>query len=151
VALLGAAALPAQAQPRIVAFTCEIGGGRTHVLVPRAEEESNDDELTCHAQLSGSTPDATFAAELRLREGSGRVRVVATGLFQRPEGDPRWHIDALIVSHSTWATAVSWADARRPRLHVELRAYRQHPGVPRRAWRLAASARLELGARGGRR
>jgi hypothetical protein len=148
VVIVGGLAPPAWAQPRFVLFTCEIGDGRTRILVPRAEEEANDDELTCHAELAGSTPDASFAGELRLRDGGGHVRVVATGMFQRPDGDPRWHFDGQFVSHSTWSSAVSWRDPRHPRLQIELRAYRKRPEAPRRAWRQVASARLELGARG---
>ena len=39
-ALIALAPTTAVAHPRLVAMACEIGGGRTTVLVPRAKEES---------------------------------------------------------------------------------------------------------------
>jgi hypothetical protein len=153
-ALAGVMALApaaARGQARLVGLSCAIGSGRTHVLVPRAEEETSDDELTCRAELAGRFPaTGELAGELRIFGPEG-VRVVAMGLFER-EGE-RAKLDGLVVPHSTWATAVSWADRRRPRLRVELRVYRKPASAAsaRRAWRLVASGGFFLGAEGRRR
>ena len=147
-ALIALAPTTAVAHPRLVAMACEIGGGRTTVLVPRAKEESSDDELICQARLVGvALGAAQLAAELWLHEAGGGVRVVATGMFEAL-GDGRARIENMIVSHSTWASAVSWRDSRHPRLRIELRAFRKGPTASRSSWRLVTSAQLELGSRG---
>jgi hypothetical protein len=134
----------------VVGLACEIGSGRTHVLVPRTEEESSDDELTCRAELTGLAPTTDeLAGELRI-VGPAGVRVVAMGRFERSGGE-RARLEGLVVPHSTWASAISWKDPRRPRLSLELRVFRKRAAAPRRAWRVVASAGLELGAQARRR
>jgi hypothetical protein len=147
-ALAGMMALApaARGRARLIGLACTIGGGRTHVLVPRAEEEASDDELTCRAELAGRLPATVeLAGELRIFGPAG-VRVVAVGAFER-DGDDRARLDGLVVPHSTWATAVSWREKRRPRLRVELRAYLKPPsaGAGRRGWLLVARGGVSFG------
>src|SRR5262245_42165210 len=99
-ALLVARSVQAE-RPRIEAFDCKIGDGRTRVLVPRAaEEERADDDLRCWAILDGlpRTGRLALAAELRILAPQGRVRTVATAMFERSDDRPgRAWIEALIV------------------------------------------------------
>ena len=127
-ALLLAAAV---VQPSVSALRCEIGEGRTHLLVPREREESADEELRCHAFLVGLRPGSTaeLVGELRLRAPGGRVRVVATGTFER--SGPHARLDNLTVPHATWTSAVAWRAPNRPRLELSLHVFTRLPSSKR--------------------
>jgi hypothetical protein len=106
VVLAGPAA--AAERPHLVRFHCEIGDGRIHILLPRAEEESTDDELRCQIRLGGLPPRgrAELVAELHALAPDGRVLTVASAIFDRDAASAR--IDELIVPHATWCNAVAW-------------------------------------------
>ena len=142
VATLGPASVGAR--PRLLSFDCEIGDGRKHVLVPRAEEDKSDDELRCRAAVAGlpASGSAEVAGELRLRTSAGKIRVVASGMFER-EGQ-RAVLDELIVPHETWAPAVTWLSNRRPRLVLVFHVFTRPPEGQRR-WQRLLTHRLELG------
>jgi hypothetical protein len=94
--------------PRLARFHCEIGGDRIHILVPRAAEERTDDELLCQVRLTGLSPHgaAALVAEVRAQAPDGRILTVASGSFERDDGQAR--IDELVIPHATWVSAVRW-------------------------------------------
>jgi hypothetical protein len=144
--LLAAAAEPAQAGARVLSFSCEIGSGRTRVLVPRAREENSNDELLCRAVVGGigGRNARDLAVELRLLPPQGDYRVVASSHLEPGERRGRAEIDELAVPHASWATAIDWRRPKTPRVRLLLRVLdRPSPGSTR--WRVLATRRLELG------
>jgi hypothetical protein len=144
VALLLAA--PARAEPRVARFTCAIGDGRARIL-PRAREESLDDELRCQASLRGlgGRSARDLVAEVSLLPAAGQPRVAASDRLS-PGADPDTaELRALLLPSSTWLAAVDWR-ARPPRLRLVLRIY-DKPSPGQKRWRLVAAAPLELGRR----
>jgi hypothetical protein len=119
--LLALAGSAAAERPHLATFDCQIGD-RTHILVPRSEEESHDDELECRALVAGLRPGgaAELAGEVRVRAPDGRVRTVATGVFDRDEGRARLE---LLVPHATWASAITWQTSWRPYLQLTLHVF----------------------------
>lgn len=143
--LWGLLALPASAhaaRPEVGAFRCEIGDGRTHVLTPRSREEESDDELRCHVFLIGlrRESDAELVGELRIRGPGNRVRVVATGPFERQ--GPHARLEDLLVPHATWTSAVVWRAPRRPRLELSLHVFTRTS--PKTRWQPVATRTLVL-------
>jgi hypothetical protein len=140
------AARPAAARPQVAEISCSIGRERTGVLVPRAAEESSDDELDCRALVSGVGPSngPQLAVELRVFPPTGPYRVVASSVLERTD-DPRGsaRLDELIVPHSTWASGVDWRNKQSPRVRLELRVYVKVRST-RSSWRLLATRRLDL-------
>jgi hypothetical protein len=144
-ALALAPALPAAgraAAPEVSAFRCEIGDGRTQILIPRQREESSDDELRCHAFIIGLRPGSTaeLVGELRIRARGGRVRVVATAPFERTGRHARLH--DLTVPHATWTSALVWRTPRRPRLELSIHVFTRASAEKR--WEPVASRALVL-------
>jgi hypothetical protein len=129
--LLLVASAEAEAAPRVQRFHCEIGDGRTSLLVPRAREEASEDELQCRAVLTGLPADGTaaLAAEVRLRLPGGRFRVVAGGTFERD--GVRATLEDLIVPHATWAPAIVWEKDGYPRLTLALHVFSRRPSSRR--------------------
>jgi hypothetical protein len=139
-------AQPAVARPRVAEISCRIGRHRTGVLVPRAAEESSDDELDCRAFVSGvgATSGPQLAVELRVLPPSGPYRVVASSTLERTDAPPgSARLDELIVPHSTWASGVDWRNQQAPRVRLELRVYVKTTAA-RAGWRLLATRRLDL-------
>jgi hypothetical protein len=148
-ALTMLATVPAAARPRVAELACEMGRHRTGVLVPRAAEDSSDDELACRLVVSGlAVPSLQpLAVEMRLLPPVGPFRVVASQPLERWDASPgQAGLDELLVPHSTWASAIDWRNRRAPRVRLEVRVYgKASPG-----WRLITSRRLDLVAWNGR-
>jgi hypothetical protein len=147
VAAIGLPAAAAVARPRVVAFDCHIGDGRTRILVPREREESTDDEIQCRASLRGlggrSAPD--LVAELRVLPPGERFRVVASDKLSHAEGQrDAAQLEALLVPHATWVSAVDWRARGAPRVRLVLCIY-DKPSRGGKRWRLIATRQLELG------
>ena len=142
----------AEAAPRVLGFTCHIGSGRTHVLVPREKEVNSNDEMSCRASvvgLAGRSP-RDLAVELRILPPRGSYRVVATGLLE-PAGDRRnrARMKELYIPHATWVSAVDWRHKAAPRVRLVLRVLdKPSPGSTR--WRQLVVRRLDVGGRGRR-
>jgi hypothetical protein len=140
------AAPPAEARPRVVELSCQIGRHRTGVLVPRTDEEDSDDELDCRALVAGVGKSGPLAVELRVLPPAGPYRVVASGPLERTDDAPdQARLDQLVVPHSTWASGVDWRNRQSPRARLELRVYTRTAAL-RAGWRLVATRRLDLRA-----
>lgn len=153
-ATLAAQAAPAPGGLRVATFACEIGGDRTNVLPQQAELKS-DDELECKVTLQG-VPAGRFsslAGELRIPLVRGGVRSVASGKFKRVRDAPgKAELEGLFVPHSTWAPAVEWQTATRPRLPLVIYIFGEVPRAAKRLrWRLLLTKRIELDHRPQRR
>jgi hypothetical protein len=137
----------AQGRPRVTTFACQIGGHRTGVLVPRADEEDSDDELECQAVVAGlgAAGRRPLAAELRVLPPRGPFWVVGSAPLNWAQARPdEARLPNLFIPHLTWSSGVDWRRQRAPRVRLELRVFGQGGGP--RSWRLLASRRLELGA-----
>jgi hypothetical protein len=137
----------AAARPRLVRFACHIGDGRTGVLVPRAREESTDDEMRCRASLRGlgGRSPTDLVAELRLLPPRTSFRVVASDRLSAAEDDrDAARLEALFVPHETWLPAVDWRGRDGPRVRLVLCVY-DRPSRGSKRWRLIATRQLQLG------
>jgi hypothetical protein len=129
----------------VVRFACVIGDDRSQIF-PREREEDVDDEMQCQASVRdlGGRSARDLVAEVSLVRPGGPPRVAGSDKLS-PAARDGAELQALILPHATWLSAVDWR-ARPPRLRLVLRIYdRPSPGQKR--WRLVASSQLELGRR----
>ncbi len=145
-----ALSIAAPIRPFASAFGCLIGGGRTHVLIPRVREEATDDELVCQVEIGGLPryDRRSLVGELRIPVRGRKVRTVASRTFERPDDLPgRARLEDVIVPHATWLSGVEWRTPRRPLLRLILHVYTKDRG----RWRLIVSTELQLDDRPKRR